>query len=115
MAVDLSIAEGWHINAHQPLQKELIATELSLAGDGGGWQLRGCEYPEPQRVRLSFQQEELAVYLGTVHLRADFAQGEESPATGVPVLPVKVRIQACNNEMCLRPEELVLEVPTAQP
>ena len=73
--------------------------------------LEAVRYPEAETVRLSFQDEPLAVYQGQVRLFARVKSGGgEGPA---PVVPVRLRIQACNDRVCLRPEELVLEVPAA--
>ena len=34
-------------------------------------------------------------------------------AGAAPGVPVRVKIQACNDRVCLKPEEMVLEVPAA--
>ena len=59
---------------------------------------------------MSFQDEPLLVYHGRERLVARLEGGAE---TAAKVVPVRLRIQACNDRVCLRPEELVLEVPTA--
>lgn len=104
LTVTLDVADGWHVNAHEPLQENLIATDLE-AGEGAT--LADVVYPEPETVELGFQDEPLAVYEGSVTLR-----GKLSGAG--PILPVHLRVQACDDEVCLRPETVVLEVSNAR-
>ncbi len=113
LEVDLAIREGWHINSHQPLQDHLIATDMSVASDGGTWTLGEVRYPEGETVRLSFQDEPLAVYQGDVRLSGRVTYGGGDAQGPAPVVPLRLKIQACNDRLCLRPEELVLEVPAA--
>ncbi len=111
LAVDLEIGDGWHVNAHRPLSDELIATELSVGEGRGEWSLRAVDYPAGERVRLGFQAEPLRVYQGRVRLAADL-EGTAASSAG-PVVSVRLRFQACDDKVCLRPEEMVLEVPAA--
>ena len=68
LVVDLRIGEGWHINAHDTLQSDLIRTVVTVDGDRGPWRLGEVDYPEAEVVSLGFQAEPLAVYEGTVQL-----------------------------------------------
>jgi len=60
-------------------------------------------------VTLGFQQEPLALNLGAVAIRGQVNHDEPPP----PVLPLRLTIQACDDEKCLAPEDLGLEVPAA--
>jgi uncharacterized protein YyaL (SSP411 family) len=113
LAVDLEIRDGWHVNAHRPLQQELIGTELTVGEGRGAWRLGAVDYPAGERIRLGFRDEPLLVYRGTVRLTAllEGAPADDAPA---PVVPVRLRFQACDDKVCLRPEEMVLEVPAAR-
>lgn len=104
--VILDLADGWHVNANQPLQEELIATRLESAGDEVI--LRQVEYPPAEKVTLGFQDEELAVFQGRVPIRAQLVRAATS---GPGVATLRLTIQACNDEKCLMPEQLALEVP----
>jgi uncharacterized protein YyaL (SSP411 family) len=97
IVIELKMRKGWHINAHQPLQKNLIATVVSL--DGG--QLGQVYYPKPEYLRLSFQRATLALYQGTVRLRGKLIS--QNPTS----VSVKVQFQACDDKSCLPPEEMV--------
>ena len=54
LAVELETAEGWHVNAHRPLQDFLIPTELALAGEADGFVFDGLEYSLAETVILGF-------------------------------------------------------------
>jgi DsbC/DsbD-like thiol-disulfide interchange protein len=109
IVVELNIGDGWHINAHQPLQKNLIATVVSLDDAQKGWQLGQVYYPKPDYLRLSFQRATLALYQGKVRLH-----GKISPKGGKGaernIVPVKVQFQACDDKRCLPPEEMVFNL-----
>ncbi len=111
LAVELRIRDGWHVNAHRPLSEELIPTTLAVDGGRGGWRLDEVAYPEPERVTLGFQEEPLAIYQGTVELSGRV--GQAAADDGARILAVRLRLQACNDRICLRPEEMTLEVPAA--
>jgi uncharacterized protein YyaL (SSP411 family) len=122
VVVDLVIADGWHINAHQPLSEDLIPTRLGLEEEESGlYRLEGTIYPPAKNVRLAFQDEPLAVYEGTVRITAQLVGNVDGDGDGngkdlLPEqlrLPLELSLQACDDELCLRPETLVLEVPTA--
>ena len=66
-AVVLRVAEGWHINAHEPLQDFLIGTALLLSAPEG-LSVLALRYPEPRLARFAFATEALAVYEGTTSI-----------------------------------------------
>ncbi len=103
ITVTIDISEGWHINAHKPLQNNLIATVLSIGSSE--WQLETVKYPAPKLQSLNWQQEQLALYEGTVQLHGKVKSiTPEKVANGI--LPISLKFQACNDKMCLPPEEL---------
>ncbi len=109
LTLHLRTADGWHVNAHRPLQEFLIPTELKLAeGSTAGVELAGVRYPEAETVTLGFQQEPLAVYQGSVQIRGTISAGG---ALRPAIARLSVTIQACDDEKCLKPEDLLVEVP----
>ena len=106
------MAPGWHINAHRPLQDYLIATTLTGV-EGRGWRLGEPSYPEPEVLRLGFQREPLALYQGSLRIETTYESDSASaPAQGSPPIALNLRLQACNDQICLPPENLVLQVPS---
>lgn len=108
LVIRLRLQPGWHVNAHQPLQAELMATEVQLGGTRPGWRMVAIDYPGAVERSLGFQSEPLALYEEEVLIRAQVERvGDPSPA--VPALvPLHLRIQACNDRLCLQPERLLL-------
>ena len=112
--LDLLIADGWHVNGPEPLQEDLIGTRVE--GAGSSFDVADVRYPEPHRTQVSAQSGDVLIYEGTkritFRLRPTPGAGDnrESPPVSVPVT---VRLQACDDRICLLPETLVLELPLA--
>ena len=109
LQLQLFIADGWHVNAHEPLQDYLVGT---LVEDSNGAPLAGVNYPAPQHRTLGFDRSELALYDGQVKLRVPAAAVPVSVEGAPPALPatVAISLQACNDEVCLAPETIRLSV-----
>ncbi|WP_172600440.1 DUF255 domain-containing protein [Sulfurivermis fontis] len=108
LRLELEIAPGWHINAHQPLQEYLIGTRLTLAGAASAWRLGPIAWPQPKVTRLGFQKEPLAVYEGRLRLDVPLERGETEEGG---IAPLELRLQACSDRICLAPETVRLQVP----
>ncbi len=93
--LDLQIKEGWHINAHIPLEDYFIPTDLMINGTSIGVDA----FPDPLITSLSFNTEPLALYENEISLSADI------PVTS-DVASVILVLQACSDEICLAPEEV---------
>ena len=113
LVVDLAIRPGWHINANKTLQEDLIPTVVSLEKAVPGWRPGALSYPQPVLKTLGFQREVLALYEGQVRITMDLAQTD--PAIAAPLIRVALRLQACDDSVCLPPERRVLQVPTSHP
>ncbi len=108
VVIDLNILPGWHINAHEPLSEDLIPTTLDAPDESSTWRLVDVTYPQPITKELGFQNEVLALYEDNVRLTARFEQTVSSPFS--PPLSIKLRLQACDEKVCLPPEHVVLQV-----
>jgi len=113
LVVNLAIRPGWHINAHETLQEELIPTVVTLEKPVPGWQPGTVSYPRPVHKTLGFLSEELALYEGQVQITMDLQQSD--PAIAAHSIPVAVRLQACDDSVCLPPERHILQVPSTAP
>jgi len=109
LVLKLTIQPGWHINAHEPLSDNLIPTTLVGDDETSTWVLLDVSYPEPIIKALGFQSEALALYENSVRLTARFEQTESSLLT--PPLRIKLRLQACDEKICLPPETIDLQIP----
>lgn len=102
LAVVIEIPEGWHINAHKPLDEYLIPTEVTLEPPEG-FTIEGVAYPDPVLASFSFSDEKLAVYEHTAAIGIVVAVGE-GIAPGDYDLPGTLRYQACNDTVCAPPK-----------
>ena len=109
-AVVLDIEEGWHANAHEPTLKYLIGTAVEMEPQEG-FTIADTRYPEPEMYSFSFAgNEELAVYSGkTPIFLSVYASDDLAP--GRYVLAGSLRIQICNDSVCLSPSTLPVVIP----
>ena len=107
--VRLKIDSGFHLNANPPSFPYLKATELELTPDGG-LSVSFTKYPDPLMKKFSFADSPLAVYEGettlSVRLKADRAI-----SVGRKNLSGKLRVQACDDQVCYAPEAMDIVIP----
>jgi len=97
----LDIRPGWHVNAHRPLDSDLIATTVSIDGKP----LAADVYPRPLLRRLGFSPDPLALYEG--RLSIPLPDGKSMEADPGQSHEIAVTIQACNDRICLPPEDII--------
>jgi len=112
LVITLNIREGWHINDNKTLQKELTPTVVQLEPSQQDWQLGAVHYPKPEYQSLSWQQSKLALYQGTVHLRSQLKSLVTTAQS--TVVPVRLKFQACHDNLCLPPTEMVFKIALPQ-
>ena len=117
LAAKVTIEPGWHIQSHTPSLEYLIPTELAIDLPPG-FEIdatEGIRYPPHQMWQSSFESEPLAVYEGTVVVRATLrappaAEGAPGPTEELS-LPVRLEYQACDDRVCLPPTSAEVVVP----
>jgi uncharacterized protein YyaL (SSP411 family) len=109
LAVNIAIQPGWHINAHQPLSDKLIPTVLKTDELNTAGEISEVSYPRPVLKTLGFQSDKLALYEGSLSLSALVSPPNSSPSD--KQLQLTLRLQACDEKICLAPENLRLQVP----
>lgn len=109
VSVRLKIQDGYHINANPPSYPYLKATELDIPSSAG-ISVGFISYPNPITRKFSFAEKPLAVYEGettlTVRLKAD-----KSAQPGKQILLGKLRVQACDDQVCYAPGSIGLAIP----
>ena len=108
VAIVLTIEEGWHINAHTPTYDYLIGTSVELQQTEGVI-IADIRYPEGKLQQFGFADDLLRVYDGTVPIFLTLKLSEKIQP-GTHTIPATVRIQACNDQVCLAPSSLSLDV-----
>lgn len=110
-AVVMDIPGGYHVNSNRPLEKFLVATQLSVEAPQGV-KVGAVSFPRAQLRSFQFSKEKLSVYEGRVILRfsvtvpANFNSGSMQ-------LKTKLRYQSCSDSLCFPPQtrEVKLDVP----
>jgi uncharacterized protein YyaL (SSP411 family) len=93
--VQLSVKDGFHINAHEA-GPGLIPTTISVAN---GPTIAGIDYPPGEERKFPFADVPIRVYEGSVTIAVRFS-AEPLPAD---VLNLSVTYQACDDSACLSP------------
>ena len=104
IAVVLKIRNGFHINAHQASADYLIATSLR-ADAPAGFKSAEVSYPKGELHTFTFTKTPLNVYQDKAILRLRVTALPDAPL-GAQHIPLKLRYQACNQEVCLPPVTL---------
>ena len=107
--VVVDIDSGYHINSNRPLDKFLVATALKVEPEAG-LVARPVLYPKPKMQKFSFSEKPMSVYEGRAVLKFTI-RALPSASPGRHNIQGKLTIQACNNEQCLRPQTISVEVP----
>jgi hypothetical protein len=102
VAVVLKIRPGFHINAREKSEDYLIATDLR-PDLPAGFTAGPAIYPPGTLRTFPFSKNKpLNVYEGTAILHLPLTAGADVPL-GTQRLSLKVRYQACSDEVCLPP------------
>ncbi|REL37797.1 DUF255 domain-containing protein [Rhodohalobacter sp. SW132] len=109
VAVLLNLEETWHVNSNQPSQDFLIGTQLMIT-DTEHLTATAFRYPPSKEYTFDFSPEPVDVYEGeapilfTVYASEDIEPGSYE-------LEGTLRVQACDNEVCLAPITLDITIP----
>jgi thioredoxin:protein disulfide reductase len=109
IAIILNINKEWHINSHTPTFDYLIGTTFELQPKDG-IMLADIQYPKGKLVLLSFAEQPIDVYEGTVNIFTSLKISEKK-ITGIDTLKASITFQACNNQICLAPSTIELAIP----
>jgi Disulphide bond corrector protein DsbC len=107
IAVVMKIRDGFHVNARKKSAEYLIATDLKTDG-ATGFKIGDVTYPEGELRTFTFSKTPLNVYEKTIVLKMAVAALPDAP-TGEQHIPLKLKYQACNNEVCLPPVTLPVD------
>ncbi|HEY2963821.1 MAG TPA: protein-disulfide reductase DsbD domain-containing protein [Pyrinomonadaceae bacterium] len=107
--VRLQIQNGYHINANPPSFSYLKATELELK-PAGGISVDFVSYPDPLTRNFSFAPDgPLKVYEGEAIVKP-MLKAAQSAETGKHNLSAKLRVQACDDQVCYAPGTIDLTI-----
>ncbi len=107
--VRVTVQSGYHINSNPPTFPYLKATELEMA-DTDEISLNSVFYPKPLVKTFAFSDKPLHVYEGETPLTVAF-EAAKSAKKGQQSIPAKLRIQACDDQVCYPPGSIDLVIP----
>jgi hypothetical protein len=107
-SVRVTIQNGYHINANPPTYPYLKATELEIT-QTQGLLVGPVTYPKPHDKKFPFAEKPLRVYEGETQLKAMLKPDKSAPP-GERSIPARLRIQACDDEVCYPPGTLDLTI-----
>ena len=107
--VQLSIENGYHVNANPPTFPYLIPTELQLP-QSRGVTTNLVVYPNALTKTFPFAEKPLAVYEGVIDIKAKL-KVDKTTKPGQHDLPAKLQVQACDNQVCYAPGTLEVTIP----
>lgn len=105
IALEIDIAQGWHINANPAQSEFVIPSQLTFISPAG-FELNQVRYPTGHAFELEGIEEPVSVYEGKVFLTGEL----KIPATasGMMNLEFQLKYQACNHMNCERPLRISL-------
>ena len=107
LAVKVNVDDGWHINSNTPNEDYLVPSKLSIiSNDGIIEKVEKILYPEPEDIKLSFSEIPLSVWQGEVVIGAKIKL-KDNVKPGKYNLIVNLDYQACNDNTCLAPNNIV--------
>lgn len=109
IALVLNINRGWHVNSHQPASDYLIGTSFQLHQQEDVI-LADVQYPKGKLVSLSFSDQPIDVYEGKVVIFASIKISDKIES-GIDTLIGTLTVQACNNQLCLAPSKIDVNIP----
>jgi thiol:disulfide interchange protein DsbD len=109
VALLLDILPGWHIHGAELADQFLIASTLMIE-ENDEVKVLETYYPEAKSQLYSYSEIELQVYEGEVVLGA-LLQINDAASVGDKTLKARFLYQACDEQSCLAPQTLDLEIP----
>ena len=107
--VRLTIQSGYHVNANPPTFPYLKATALEIS-PSDGVSVAFVTYPNGLNKKFAFAEQPLTVYEGDTDLKATL-KADKAAKKGERSIPARLRIQACDDQVCYPPGSLELAIP----
>jgi thiol:disulfide interchange protein DsbD len=96
------IEKGWHINADRVTDDFMVPSILEVEPPAGT-KVERIVYPPAEMVKLKISEKPLATWKGRIEIRVDLSG---LPPSGALDLKGKLTCQACNDTLCLPPQDV---------
>jgi hypothetical protein len=101
----VTVRDGFHVNSDKPKDEFIIPLKLTWTGPV---EVKQVTFPKAEEIDVNGQK--LTVFTGSFPIHTQLSIAANAPK-GKATLAGKLRYQACNSEMCLRPVTLDIEQP----
>ena len=101
--ITVDVARGFHINANQPGDENMIPTTLTFDKPKTGIAFGKTIYPVPISVKVSYSDKPLKVHEGSTVITTPITIDPRKVQPGKITLKGKLRYQGCNATTCLPP------------
>lgn len=109
--VRLTIQSGYHVNANPPTYPYLKATALEIS-PAEGISVAFVTYPKAVNKKFAFAEGPLAVYEGETDVKATL-RADKAAKKGERSIPARLRIQACDDQVCYPPGTIEIAIPVS--
>ncbi|MEZ6123870.1 MAG: protein-disulfide reductase DsbD family protein [Planctomycetaceae bacterium] len=107
VAIELQVAEGWHINANPADPDFLVPTTIELKTDQKV-KLKEVRFPKSHKLKVEGSDQPYHVYDGKA-IAYGLLVLSETGASEFAELEFRVRFQGCNSTQCLPPDLVVMK------
>lgn len=104
MAIELDIADTWHINSDDPKDEFLVPSNISVSGNENIEMIK-VAYPPAKEYKFDFSEQPVLVWEGKffIPIKIKFSNNAK---LGPSDLIITLDYQACNNITCLAPTSI---------
>jgi len=110
-ALVMDIPDGFHVNSSRPLSSFSVPTTVKIEAPRGV-RISAVNFPRTVVRKLSFSNDQLAVYEGRAVMRFNITVPANRDM-GVMELRARIRYQSCNDEVCFPPVTREVTMPIA--
>jgi hypothetical protein len=107
--VQLNINSGYHVNANPPSYPYLKATEVEFP-TADGISVGFIVYPDGKTKKFAFAEKPLSIYEGQSVIKVNLKANDKA-VKGSRNLSGKLRVQACDEQVCYAPGVIDLRIP----
>ncbi len=104
LALEVVVEPEWHINSNKPKEDYLVPSEITITSPEG-ITLSNVTWPVAKDIKLSFSDIPLSVFEGTFYA-GGLLKIPESVKPGKYTVVITLSYQACNNSLCIAPDEI---------
>jgi hypothetical protein len=109
VALEVSVAGGWHINSNAPYDEFLVPTSIDLISDQE-FRLSSVQYPDPVQLTLPFSEAPVSVFEGIFFITVVIEIPDELEL-GEYEVSLEFSHQACDDLACQAPKTIRVVFP----